>query len=613
MTELTKAGTGGVVITIPSPLGGLLRRIRRHGVLLTALLLIAAAMAWKASIVQHAYFKEDDIEFVARAMESDLSFDYLTRVHVGQFMPGGFLLAWITTRLHPFDWGLAAGSTLALHALSALAVYRMLRVIFGNRAWTLLPLVVYLVAPSTVPVLVWWAAALNTVLLQLALPMAITAHWLYLRDGRLRHAVAAAAWVLFGLLAFVKGYALPLLLFALTAVYAGGIRASLRRYLPAWLLYLGTLLAFGVLYLARAAGAPPSGALPGFEQAMGFLWELLGRTFATQAVGGPWQWFAGNDWGVTSPPLPAVVLSLTLLALLVTVTCYYRRNAGWAWAILLGYVVVADALPVLWGRVHLLGSFAGTDTRYIADAAGVTALVVALALMPPEPEAEPYRRALPSRERLTGLLGAVFGAFVAASVISVTTFGTYLGADRRHRYLETARAELARTPANAVIYDRLVPGDVLPGTYQDYSRTSRVLGAMASPALRARMYAPPPALSGLVFDDEGRLRPVDVQGIPLVPRTANRCWPVVAGTAQVPLDNHATYPEGTLIRVAYAAQADTRVTFWMGDRATDVALKGGFGEVFLRAVPGADRIVAADLPRGLCIGDVTPGRAVPKP
>ncbi|MFI9589200.1 hypothetical protein [Nonomuraea sp. NPDC052265] len=612
MTDTIKPRPG-TVITVPGPVARAARRIRRHGVLLAGLVLIAAAMAGKAAVVQEAYFKEDDYEFVARAMESDLSFDYLTRIHFGQFMPGGFLLAWLVSRLHPFDWGWAAGTVLALHAVAALAVLRMLRVVFGRRPATLVPLLVFLLAPVTVPALAWWAAGLNTVFLQVALPMAVASHWHHLRTGRLRHAVAAALWVLVGLLGFVKGFALPLLLFALTAIYHGGLRAALRRHLTAWAMYVTVLVAFGALYVQRSLSTPNTGALPIFDQALGFLWELLGKTFATTVLGGPWRWLAGGDWGVASPPLPLVIASLAVLAALVVITGRYRRRALLAWATLLGYLLVADALPVLWGRVHLLGSFVGTDTRYVADAVPLLALVVGLVLLPLRGEEEPYHRALPARERVTGAAGAMLGLFAGASLVTVTLFAGYMGAERRHDYIETARAELAGAPPDSVIYDRLVPTEVLPNSYRAYSLTSRVLGALATPALRARMQAPPAALDGLVFDDQGRLRPVDVQGIPLVPATKDRCWPVTGGTVQVPLDNRVTRVEGTLVRLGYAARADTTVTLWMGDRATDMKLRAGFGKVFLLAAPGADRIVVHDVPPGLCLGDVTPGQAVPRP
>jgi hypothetical protein len=606
-TTTTTRPRAGLTITVPAPLVRAARWARRHAIVLTGVLLVAAAVAWKAALLRHAYFKEDDYEFVARAMESPLSFDYLTRIHFGQFMPGGFLLAWVSSRLEPFGWDVALGGVLAVHAAGGLAVLRMLRVVLGSRPAILGLLLVFLAAPITFPALAWWAAALNTVLLQLALPMAIASHWHYLRTGRLRHAAAAALWVLFGLFGFVKGFAVPLVLLALTAIHFGRVLSHWR----AWLMYLAALGAFGALYVQRSLTAVNTGALPFFDQAAGFLWALLAETFATTVVGGPWKWWAGNDWGVAAPPVPLVWLSLAVLALLVIVTSYYRRRALATWATLLGYLVVADALPVIWGRVSLLGSFAGTDTRYVADAMPLAVLVLGLALLPLPGERDPYRRPLPARERVTGVCGMALGLFTGASLVSVTLFAGALGADRRQGYIETARAELARAPAHAVIYDRFVPAEVLPSSYLTYSLTSRVLGALATPERRAAMQDPPASADGLVFDDQGRLRPVDVEGAAIRPSTPDGCWPVAGGTVEVPMPRVGESLEGTLVRVDYSSQASPQVTVWTGEKAMDVRLRSGFGRFFLVAEPGADRLVLPRVPSGVCVGAVTPGRAVP--
>ncbi|MFI6320318.1 hypothetical protein ACIBG8_22480 [Nonomuraea sp. NPDC050556] len=612
MTETTeRSAQGGVVLTVPAPLVRLGLWARHHGVFLTAMLLIALAVAWKAEVVQHSFFKEDDYEFVARAMEGGLSFDYLTRVHFGQFMPISFLLTWVMTRLGPYSWGLAAGSTLVVHALGCLAVYRMLRVIFGRRPATLVPLAVFLFAPLTVPVLVWWAAALNTVFLQVAIPMAVASHWMYLRNRRVRHVLAATFWILVGLLTFVKAFALPLLLFALAVVYFGGLRTALRRYAVAWAAYVVALAGFAVLYVLRSMSVPSTTGVPSIEAAVEFTWALLGRTFATTFVGGPWQWFAGNDWGVTSAPAIAVVISLVVLGAVVLVTSLHRVRALQAWGILLGYLLVADLAPVLWGRVHLVGAFAGTDSRYVADAMPVLALVLGLVLLPLDGEARPYRRKLPSRELVFGASGVVFGGFLAASLASVTIFETHMGADRRYDYLDNARAALAELPAGASVYDRVVPPDVVPSSYGLYSQTSRLLAPLASEKVRAQMYAQPPALRGMVFDDQGKLRDAEIWGERREAPTMDRCWPSLGGQTGVPLFNTAPKREGTLVRIGYSARSDTTVTLWIGDRPTDLALKSGIGKIFLKVPDNLDKVVLAGT--GFCAGDVTVGLAVPRP
>ncbi|MCC5579828.1 hypothetical protein IMZ11_29805 [Microtetraspora sp. AC03309] len=613
-------GTAKIRITLSpelvSFLGGARDRLRRHGLLITAVLLVLAQTAWKASIVQHAFFKEDDFEFMARALESGLSWEYLTRVHYGQFMPGGFLLAWVTGRVAPYDWGLAAGIVLALHACAGLAVFRMLRVVFGRRPIILVPLLVFLVAPVTVPALAWWAAGLNTVPLQIALPMAVASHVLYLRSGRAVHAVAAAWWTLFGLAFFLKAFAIPFTLFALTAVYFGGTRAALRRHARVWILYGGTLLVYLVLYLYRTVTSDTDGGrFPGLGDAVGFVWELMARTFLPTVLGGPWKWFSGTDWAVTSPPGLLVALSWSVAVALFVVTVRYRRHAAAAWAILLAYIVVADIAPPLYGRVYLIGSFAGADSRYVADAVPLLALVAALAVLPVAGEAAPYRRALPSREVVYGLGGLVVGGFTVASLASAAVFGGHLGNERRVSYLRNAERALAAAPADAVVYDRRVPSDILADSYRSYAFTSRLLGPLASPARRAAMYRPPASPVGLVFDDAGRLAPVEVKGDKTVPTTPDGCWPTSGAAVEVPIRRTSAPVTGTLVRLGYASRVPVKVTLWIGDRSTGLNLREGFGKMFFLVPPGTDRVLITDVPAGsgFCTGDVTAGEAVPAP
>lgn len=99
----------------------------------------------------------------------------------------------------------------------------------------------------------------------------------------------------------------------------------------------------------------------------------------------------------------------------------------------------------------------------------------------------------------------------------------------------------------------------------------------------------------------------------LAPVTANRCWPVTGGTVQIPLNDLGPRVEGTVIRLGYSARYATKITLWMADRPTDIELRPGIGKIFLPAVAGADRVTVLDLPAGVCLGDITPGRAVPRP
>jgi len=93
--------------------------------------LIALTLGLRAWVLRHAYFIEDDFLFVADAAASPLTFDYLTSLHKGHFMPGAKLLVAVLTALSPYNWTLAAGTMRALHGAAAAATFRLLGEVWG--------------------------------------------------------------------------------------------------------------------------------------------------------------------------------------------------------------------------------------------------------------------------------------------------------------------------------------------------------------------------------------------------------------------------------------------------------------------------------------------------
>jgi len=583
---------------------------RRNGVILVAVLLLVLQLWWRAEVVSLASFKEDDFEYIARAAENPLSWDYLTRVHYGQFMPVGFALAWFVTRVAPYGWGLAAGSTLVLFTVSGLAVFRMLVVLFGRRRAILVPLVVYLFAPFTVPALTWWSAALNLAPLLLAIPMAVTAHVLYLRDGRFVHAVAATAWIVVALCSFLKAAALPVLLFALTLAYFSGgtgMRGVLRRHAGLWAAYAVVVVTYVAGYLVAARNTPGLSGWPTLTEGLGFIRRLLLDTFLGTTLGGPWRWFSGPDRAVASPPGLLVALSALVAAAILVVTAVYRRRALRAWGLLLGYLVVADVVPTYYGRVHILGAFQGMETRYVVDAAPVLALAAALAFLPLVGEDSPYR-ARPPRDLVTGAGGLLVGGFLVGSLASVSVFSGYLGNDRTHAYLTTAAAALRSAPPDAVILDRRAPADVVSASYGAYAMTSHVLGPLATPAQRERMRHPVPSTSALVFDDQGRLRPAEGSGERAL--APGGCHPVAGAAVEIPLPTVTR--EGSVVRLGYASAVSAHVVLYIGDKGYDVSIGPGLGRVLFTAPANLSKVLVSGMSPSvqICFGDVAVGDAV---
>lgn len=596
--------------------------VRARPVTVVGLVLLAVSLAWKANVLSQAYFTEDDFELVGRAFESSPDWSYLTRQHDGQVMPGGLLLAWMLARWATYDWAAAEVVTLVMILAAGLATLRMLRVLFTARPAILVPFAAYLFTPLTMPATTWWAASLNALPLQIALPMAVTSHVLYLRTSRTRHAVAAALWVAFGLAFFLKAAAIPLLLLALTAAYfapvagrRGAVLAVTRRSL-AWKLQGLVLGLYGILYLATAhtsevsASAPSVSSLPDLSRLM------IGWTFVPGSLGGPWGWSPiGVAGAVADPPLVLRILSWAVAAVVVGCTLARRRGAAWAWLILLGWVLFVDLGPPALGRFSLGGLLLGLEARYLADAATVLALCLGLALIPLDGERAPYRRALrlpPAATRLAA--AAVMAAFVAGSLVSVHDLTARLDDNPGRAYVSNARAALDEAPGDVEIYDGALPIDVLIPFYGMYGHTSRVLGPLAETPVRQRMRSQQVFADPLIFDENGRLRPMTVEGVRAAPGPSPGCGFLVQDVpVELPLSG-PLFGWTWVVRIGYFASGEGTVEVTLGEGRRKVPVRRGLGAVFFPIPGGGSTLRVRSLTSGVtvCVGDAQVGNAVAK-
>src|SRR5512140_3855023 len=69
--------------------------LRRHGVTLAAVALIAVQLGWKAILLAHSYFRQDDYQYLGRARDSGLGWKYLMQVDDGHLAPLGVALNWV--------------------------------------------------------------------------------------------------------------------------------------------------------------------------------------------------------------------------------------------------------------------------------------------------------------------------------------------------------------------------------------------------------------------------------------------------------------------------------------------------------------------------------------
>jgi hypothetical protein len=497
--------------------------LRTRGVSLGAALLIVIQLLWMVDLLTHSYFRQDDYSYLYRGLESGFGWKYLMWEDAGQLMPFGMAVSWALARVSLYSWPLASVITLVLLTATSLAMLRMLRTLFGNRPAILAVFAVFLFSPLQLAGISWWSWAIIILPIELAFCMAVTAHVHYLRDGRTRHAFAAAGWLLLGMAASDKGAVIPLVLFALTSAFfvpgpwAAAAVKSAVRYWRVWLLYGSVLAAWAAVYLVQLSLSTVKPAAPGsLSGIVSFVSTLTGTVLLPGAVGGPWQWSAPG-YAVADPPTALQQLSWAVFAIVVVVSCARRVRAWRAWAILAGWVAAADMLPIVLGRMgQIPASLLGTQARYLEDAVPVLALCAGLAFLPLDEEQGAIRFRLPAaRPAVAVLLSAcLIGSFWSLQSFESENVATAAAA---RSYIVTAQAAVADAPRGALIVDGPTPASVMaPLIFGPSGYTSRVIGAIArgEPAKHLAWTAEPRGVvrNLMVFNANGQLLPAAVAG-----------------------------------------------------------------------------------------------------
>jgi hypothetical protein len=601
----------------------------RHWTVLGGIALIAAQVIWRALLLSHFYFWQDDFQFLDRGLANGLGWHYLMRVQGGHLVPGPQAIAWVMARAALYDWAAAASLTVVLAAAAGLAALRLLRTLLGTRPAILIPLAVYLLTPLTLPDLGWWSSAIESVPLQLATFMALNAHVRYLRSGKFRHAVAAAAWVVTGLLFFEKAMVLPLLLFAITSAFfvpggwADAARLAAAKYWRAWTLYGVILISYVTVFAVQLRTYSGGTRLPDpYHNVLSFVTGLLKSTVVPGAIGGPWQWLKSGAFAYAQPPAGLIWLSWIVAAAVVAYSIWTRKHAWRAWAILLGWLVAADMLLVIavqYGEFN--GSVLALDTRNVADATPVLAICLGLAFWPvagqPDGRRARSRRTAGESQLLPAARSAVLGALVLGSLWSVQAYQSATTSVPARTFITNARAALTTVPYGSVIADVQVPPTVMLGIFGPYSYGSKVLGAMVSGVAPAELRwdrQPAGTIDNLlVFGPDGTLRSavvLDDTSTQLPP--GRKCFPAQGRTITVPLAQPAR--SGPELRLSYYdyLPGTRQVTVTAGGQSQRLTLRPGLHYGYLPVRGGASSIAVSGLDsRQLCISKAEMGGILP--
>ena len=565
-----------------------------------------------------------------------MSVNYLTYIGTGHLFPGVDAIVWVFARVALYNWAVAAGVIMLMITAASLAAWRLLRTLFGDRPAILIPLALYVLSPLAFPNYSWWISAVEAVPLQIVIFAALTSHVHYVRTDMYRHAVAAAGWLVVGFLFFEKALVIPPLLFAVTAGFLIGrpllvaTRVAAVRYWKAWLLY-GTLVAAYTALLFSAlhtSTVQPSTAAP-FSAVRTFASEVVQKTLLPGLLGGPWHWYhtAHAGYAYSSPPRVLTWVSMAVAAVIVVGTILTRSRAWRAWAILAGWVVVADMLPVIVGRLQAPGAAVifGMETRYVADAPAVLAVVVGLACwqvaapQDTDGQSHPERRRefFGARWRAVGI--GLVAVFAVGSVWSVQRFQSETAgaaaADRA--YVTNATTALNEAPAGTIIVDRQVPSTMMLGLFKSEANTSAVLGPMVSRGGEVSWTSEPSGNVGhlMIFGTDGRLYPASISGTTSLPFQGKRGCTTATRTRLVLPFGAPSSAFARTVRLAYLGSpsaAGQRITVTYGASAYDIQLRSGLNNAYFPVRGSADAVVVQDqYGVGLCVDNAVAGDFVP--
>jgi hypothetical protein len=615
-------------VDVAPEFGRLAEWLRPNWIRLAGVLMVGAQAWWMSGLLARSYFKLNDFYLVERAASSGLGWNYLMWVNAGHLTPAGNLIAWGLTRTSPYDWTLISAVTLVLLAAAGLTLLRMLRTLFGDHPGILLLLLIYLLSPLAFPGLSWWTVVLEVLPLEIAMFCAMNAHVRYLRTRRWGHIVSAMAWLVVGMLATEKGVAVPLLLLAVTSAFLTpgtwrqALLKTLRNYWLAWSLYAAAMIGYVAVYVVqlRTSSQTPGPPGPGggiFE----FAGTLIRNTFIPGMLGGPWRWFASGDYAVANPPAALTWAALAVAAAVILVSIWGRLRAWRAWAILFGWIIVVDCLPVLLGRGEILsGRFLGMETRYVMEVPGIAVLAIGLAFLPVVSTATAAPSQPASRTSLSmgrAATGAIVGLVTAILIGSIWSFHAYVTSTTSapaRSYFATARLALAGAPAGTVVVDAPVPRAVLGGEFRGAAgRTSQVLAPLVDrESGLVFTHRPDGTLDHLMeFDGWGRLVPAGIWGTTSVPLPASQsCWRPSPGGVIVPLQS--TPAQATELKIDYVAAAAGQILVTYAGHTEAMNLRHGLHSAYLPVSgPASAVIVTGMAPRQLCIGEIQAGVLLP--
>ncbi|MFZ2016801.1 MAG: hypothetical protein WAV00_23545 [Nocardioides sp.] len=583
-----------------------------------AAVMIVAQLAFRAWATYHSYWEGDDFIFINNTFApGGRSLHTLLTGLSGHVMPAGLYLSWLVNRVSPYSWGLATVVLTLMQAVASVGFLRLLLVAFGRRWGILPPLLLYLVTAFSVQGAVWWGPGIHAFPLQIAFFWGLTSQIVYLRTRRARHALAALAWVAFGLLFYEKTLLVIGALAFVTLAYftTGTLRERLvqiwRRYRASVLVsavlgvaYLAVYATYGLSFSPGKATSTPIGPTADV---------MVLRSWATAVFGGPIHW----SHSPASPLSFGAPSSLLVLACWVALLLFFRElvrtrtralRALW----LPGYFLACDVLLVVASRATLVGPLIGFEYRYIEEMGAVTALALALATMPilGAPEQVEVKRPSVFLDRRRPVV-------IACAVLVL--LGTWSSFDYFQHWHRTQPAKAffltffhdaqQQRPGTAVV-DSAVPPDIL----WPLSRPANTVSHLLLPFSPQLDYTSVATDHLLHLGPDGHLSEMTVTPVHRAkPVKASSCDNKVGKRGRrIPLDGSFVYGSWW-VRMGYIASADSSISVRAGGATHHTAVSSGLHTLFFEAgdEPFHSVWIGPMVDGGiLCTNDVTVGQPI---
>ncbi|MGC0366863.1 hypothetical protein ABH922_004847 [Rhodococcus sp. 27YEA15] len=549
-----------------------------------AFTLIGIQLVVRALVASQNYFYWDDLILVGRSAGYPLlSTELLFYDHDGHFMPAAFLVTGLITRIAPYQWALPAVLIVLGQALASLALLRTLRLTLGCRPALLIPLILYLFMPLTLPAYSWWSAALNALPLQIALAWVCGDAILAARTGLARYTVSGTAVFVIALLFFEKSVLVPVVAPVFLMLYLRGrgdptpLRSALRRCRPLWTASAIVLALWLPVYLLTVS-SPLTGN--GARMSKELLHHSTSLGVVPTLIGGPWQWqrwIPGPAWA--DPPTGLVVVAwLCLLAALV-VTVRARRGAGLIWAAAVTYFLVSVVAMTVTRSAEQTTYELAQTLRYFTDSATVFALAASLICAAPA-----KRRARPGAATRV-MIGALASIFVLSSLWSTASFVAIWQDSPTRDYLTNARMTLARNVDVPLLEQQVSIWVLLPVAFPN-NLASNILAPLPH---RPEFASSTPILR--TIDDSGRLVDAEVTWTRRIPAgTDAECGTVAIGPTELPLDGPLTGWEWT-VQLNYLASTDGTIDVSLeSGAAVSVPVSSGLHSVYVRLTGGGQSV-----------------------